>query len=269
MKLHGLFIFLCIQLMVSPVLKAQFYHPPTPLSEAAQIRSWLDIEMVYPKDALDAKIQGNVDVSFHLDKNGTGTDYRVVKSEGAALNEEAMRLVRKIRWKPATDAGQNVAVRHEYSIRFNVRQYKRAIKKRGYTELNFPYQPVDTTLKIYNFAELDKVPQSIFENKNLSLNQYIQQQLTYPSAALTLSISGTVSLNYVIEEHGLVSNIHIINSVGGGCDNEAIRILEGIVWHPGIKNDEAVRTYGKIDITFKLPDGSRQQAVPNQQQRSM
>ncbi len=269
MKPKAFFIFLCLQLMLSPLLKAQFYHPPEPLSEAAQLRSWLDKEMVYPQDALDAKIQGSVNVSFQLDKYGSGTDYKVVESAGASLNKEALRLVRKIRWKPATDGGQNVAARHEYSIRFNTRQYKRAEKKRGYSEPNFLYQPVDTTLKIYTFAELDKVPKPIFEEKNLSLNQYIQQQLTYPPTALTLSISGTVSLNYVIEEHGLVSNIQLINTVGGGCDNEAIRILEGIVWHPGIKNDEAVRTYGKIDITFKLPDGSRQHAVPNQQQRSM
>lgn len=262
-------IFLCIQLTLSPLLKAQFFHPPEPLSETAQLRAWLDKEMVYPQDALDAKIQGSVNVSFQLDKNGSGTDYQVVESAGASLNKEALRLVKKLRWKPATDAGQNVAARHEYSIRFNVRQYNRAVKKRGYSIPNLPYQPVDTTLKIYTFADLEKLPKPILENNKLNLNQYIQQQLTYPSAALTLSISGTVSLDYVIEEHGLVSNIHIINSVGGGCDNEAIRILEGIVWHPGIKNNEAVRTYGKIDITFKLPDGSRPHAVPNQQQRSM
>jgi TonB family protein len=269
MKFQAFFIILCLQLMLSPLLKAQFYHPPEPLSEAAQLRSWLDREMVYPTEALEAKIQGHVVVSFQLDKDGNGTDYKVVESAGEALNKEALRLVKKIRWKPASDRGQKVAARHEYSVRFNRRQYKRAVNKRGYSEPNYPFKPVDSTLKIYTFADLDAFPKPVFEDKKLSLNQYIQQELTYPPAALTLSISGTVTLDYVIEEHGLVSNIQIKNSVGGGCDNEAIRILEGIVWHPGIKNDQAVRTLGTIDITFKLPDGSRQGAVPNQQQGNM
>lgn len=269
MKFHVFFITHLLFLITSIQLDAQFFHPPEPLSQPAQIRAWLDREMVYPQEALEAKIQGHVEVSFNLDKNGSGTDYKIVESAGQALDREALRLVKKIRWKPATDAGQAVDSKHTYNIRFNVRQYKRAVKKRGYSEHIYPVLPVDTSFKIYNFADLEKPPKPIFENKNLSLNQYIQQQLTYPSAALTLSISGTVTLGYVIEEHGLVSNIHLINSVGGGCDNEAIRILEGIVWHPGIKNEEAVRTDSKIDITFKLPDGSRQTAVPNQQQGNM
>jgi TonB family protein len=270
MKYHEFFIIHFLFLLITSLqLDAQFYHPPEPLSQPAQIRSWLERELVYPQQALEAKLQGYVEVGFMLDKKGSGTDYKIVESAGQALDREALRLARKIRWKPATDAGQAVASKHTFTIRFNLRQYKRTVKKRGYSNLNFPFQPVDTSLKVYTFAELDKQPSPLFKDNNLSLNQYIRQQLKYPSTALTLSISGTVSLNYVIEEHGLVSNIQLINAVGGGCDNEAIRILEGIVWQPGIKNGKAVRTYGTIDITFKLPDGARQQAVPNQQQRSM
>ncbi len=64
MKFHVFFITHLLFLITSIQLDAQFYHPPEPLSQPAQIRAWLEREMVYPKEALEAKIQGHVEVSF-------------------------------------------------------------------------------------------------------------------------------------------------------------------------------------------------------------
>ncbi len=268
MKYNILMLPLLILLYTRPV-GAQFYQPPQPLAEQSEIKSWLEKELIYPEAALDSKIQGKVEVHFAVDENGQASDFRISEGLNETLDKEAIRLVRKLEWKPAMNAGQAVEAHHSYSIRFNIRQYNRMVRNRGYTLRENPYEPVDTSQKIYNFGALDKAPQPLFRDKSIGLARYIQQELNYPSTALTLSISGTVSLAYVIEEHGLVSNIHIVQSVGGGCDNEAIRLLQDIEWMPGIKNDTAVRSYGKLDIIFRLPDGSRQQAVPNQQQRSM
>jgi TonB family protein len=248
---------------------AQFYHPPAPVPEPIQIRTWLEKELAYPETELNKKIQGTVEVSFIIDKTGMAYNYHITGSVSEPLDREAIRLVRKMRWNPATNGGQAVDARHSYSIRFNIRQYNRMLRQRGYAIRELPYFPADTSQIIYNFAELEQAPKPIFKDNTVTLNRYIQQEINYPNAALTLSLSGTVSLGYVVEENGLVSNIHVINSVGGGCDNEAIRILQSIDWMPGIKNGMAVRSHGKLDIIFRLPDGSRQNAIPNQQQRSM
>ncbi len=269
MKTCKSFLLLSALTLIMNMAVAQFFHPARPLSEPAQIRSWIEREMVYPSDALTNKAQGNVILEFSIDQHGTINSITVAESPHPSLSEEAVRLLKLMQWQPATDGGEAVGSKQTYSFRFNIRQHKRMVRKRGYEKPPLPITEVDTSNKIYTFAALAKAPRPILEPNSLRLNQYIQQELIYPNTALSLGISGNVSLGFVIEANGSVSNIHIINSVGGGCDNEAIRILESIRWEPGIKDGKAVRSGSTLEITFRLPDGSRPQNVPNQSQRTM
>ena len=81
---------------------------------------------------------------------------------------------------------------------------------------------------------------------------YILTNLKYPEAAKAGEIHGTVRLSFVVETNGNVSNITVLNSVGGGCDNEAIRLLQNTHWIPAVKNGKYVRSYNKQDITFNF-----------------
>jgi protein TonB len=98
----------------------------------------------------------------------------------------------------------------------------------------------------------------------MPLNQYIQSNLNYPEEAFRRSISGTVSLEFVVEKNGLPSNIIVVASVGGGCDQEAIRLLQSIQWMPAIKQDSLVRSKNHLDISFNLGD-NHMQNIPNRQ----
>ena len=82
--------------------------------------------------------------------------------------------------------------------------------------------------------------------------QYIQKNLQFPAEAKEREIQGTVRLSFVVETDGSVSNIIVVNSVGGGCDNEAIRLLQETVWIPAEKNGKYVRSTGMQDITFSI-----------------
>ena len=81
---------------------------------------------------------------------------------------------------------------------------------------------------------------------------YLRTELRYPEQAKQFEIEGTVKLNFIIETDGRASNIVIENSVGGGCDNEAIRLISNVLWTPGVKNDSLVRTRTSQEITFKI-----------------
>jgi protein TonB len=72
----------------------------------------------------------------------------------------------------------------------------------------------------------------------------------------------------VVEKHGRVSNIKVMQPVSGGCTQEAIRLLERIKWMPGIKDDMAVRTFMNLEINFKLPEDSDLKMFENQQMNS-
>jgi len=60
----------------------------------------------------------------------------------------------------------------------------------------------------------------------------------------------------------MITNIHPVNAVAGGCTEETIRVLKLIKWNPGINNNQAVRTQAEIAVKFYLPGGGRYQILP-------
>ena len=85
--------------------------------------------------------------------------------------------------------------------------------------------------------------------------KYLSDDLKFPPEAKEREIQGTVRLSFVVETDGSVSNIVVVNSVGGGCDNEAIRLLQETIWIPAEKSGKYVRSTNMQDITFSI--GSR------------
>ena len=82
--------------------------------------------------------------------------------------------------------------------------------------------------------------------------KYIATHLKFPAEAKEREIQGTVRLNFVVETDGTASNIVVVNSVGGGCDQEAIRLLQETIWIPAQKNEKYVRSHNMQDITFTI-----------------
>lgn len=61
--------------------------------------------------------------------------------------------------------------------------------------------------------------------------KYLKKNLKYPTAARRNKIKGKVRVQFTIELDGTLSNFIIIQSLGYGCDKEAIRLLkEGPKW---------------------------------------
>ena len=87
----------------------------------------------------------------------------------------------------------------------------------------------------------------------IALSKYIKENLRYPKEALSKNIQGKVFLKYEVNEKGIVHSISIINSLGYGCDEEAIRLVK-ILKYPEIKNRGIkVNTKFKLKINFELP----------------
>ena len=103
----------------------------------------------------------------------------------------------------------------------------------------------------------------------MTLSKFIYKNIVYPNMAFKQDISGKVTLKFVVEPTGRISNIIIDKPVGGGCSQEAIRLAKLLRWMPGIKNKMAVRTNMSLDITFTLPSDTQNQINQNSQNTSM
>ncbi|TAE39075.1 MAG: energy transducer TonB [Sphingobacteriales bacterium] len=83
--------------------------------------------------------------------------------------------------------------------------------------------------------------------------QYLGKNLRYPPIASENGIQGKVIVNFIVEKDGSLTDIKIVRGIGGGCDEEAIRVLKkSPKWSPGIQNGRSVRVNYTIPISFKL-----------------
>ncbi|MFZ4799633.1 MAG: energy transducer TonB [Bacteroidia bacterium] len=83
--------------------------------------------------------------------------------------------------------------------------------------------------------------------------KYLKTAMRYPREALELNISGIVYTSFIINSSGNIQDIKILRGIGGGCDEEAIRVLLGMPkWNPGKQNGNAVNVKLTLPINFVL-----------------
>lgn len=85
------------------------------------------------------------------------------------------------------------------------------------------------------------------------LYKYLSENIKYPQQAKDEDISGRVFVSFIINADGSVSEAQVIRSIGGGCDEEALRVVEGMPkWQPGMVDGKPVRVHFNLPINFSL-----------------
>jgi protein TonB len=60
-------------------------------------------------------------------------------------------------------------------------------------------------------------------------------------------------VRFIIGKDGSINDISVIRSIGGGCDEEAVRVLKSMPkWTPGRNNNRAVNVMFTLPINFRL-----------------
>ncbi len=86
-----------------------------------------------------------------------------------------------------------------------------------------------------------------------SLMAFIKKNLKYPAFAKENGIQGRVTLSFVVEKDGSISNIEILRSPAEELSQEAIRIVKSMPkWKPGVLKGENVRVKYVLPVTFRL-----------------
>ncbi|MDX1942250.1 MAG: TonB family protein [Saprospiraceae bacterium] len=91
-----------------------------------------------------------------------------------------------------------------------------------------------------------------------SLLTFIYKNIKYPKEAREKGIQGTVYVQYYIDEKGLVTGVTIGRGIGGGCDEEVIRVVNSMPrWTPAYKKGKPVNTYQALPVNYKLDGDER------------
>ncbi len=104
---------------------------------------------------------------------------------------------------------------------------------------------------IRDFASVEVLPE--FQGGMAGWGKYLQKNLKYPPMARENNITGRVIMSFVVEKNGQLTDIKVLRGIGGGCDEEAIRVLKNApAWKPGIQNGRPVRVAYTMPIFFQL-----------------
>jgi len=223
---------------------------PEPVGGQEITEDYITRTLVYPEADLEKGNSGKVIVGMHIDPQGNASNYTIKSSFSETASPIALHLVKTILWKPATNIGIPMDYDYEYVVSFNARSYKRYWKRHERPVVPLTLE-ADTSYRVYEYRQLEEVAKPYFSDGS-SMGKYIVDNMVFPAEAKEREIQGTVRLSFVVETDGNVSNIVVINSVGGGCDNEAVRLLESTIWIPAEKNGKYVRSSNMQDFTFSI-----------------
>ena len=105
--------------------------------------------------------------------------------------------------------------------------------------------------KVYDFVSIETPPG--FPGGIEKFYAYVGKSIKYPPMAAENNIQGKVFLSFVVEKNGELTDIHVDRKLGGGTDEEAVRVLKASPrWTPGIQNGKPVRVKYNIPISFTL-----------------
>ncbi len=83
--------------------------------------------------------------------------------------------------------------------------------------------------------------------------KFLQDNIKYPQMARESGIQGTIYVSFVVETDGSVTDVRVLRSIGGGCDEEAIRVINRMPkWNAGKQRGRPVRVQFNMPITFTL-----------------
>ena len=101
------------------------------------------------------------------------------------------------------------------------------------------------------FQIVEEMPQ--FPGGDAKLLEYVATHIKYPQIARETGIQGRVFVGFVVEPDGSVSNVKLLRGIGGGCDEEAMRVIKNMPkWKPGKQRGKAVRVSYQIPVMFRL-----------------
>ena len=112
-----------------------------------------------------------------------------------------------------------------------------------------PAPKEEVTQKVFDVVEV--MPS--FPGGQGALIQYLNSHVKYPVVAQENGIQGRVTISFVVERDGSITDVKVARSVDPSLDKEAARVISSMPrWTPGKQNGSAVRVKFNVPVVFKL-----------------
>ena len=101
------------------------------------------------------------------------------------------------------------------------------------------------------FDVVEVMPQ--YPGGQIAMLKYIMENIKYPEQAMKEGIQGRVTVRFIVEKDGSISNVKPVLSVHPLLDKEAVRVVKSMPkWSPGKQKGKPVRVQFNVPVMFKL-----------------
>ena len=114
---------------------------------------------------------------------------------------------------------------------------------------------VEMVEEVYEEPEIFTIVEEMpgFPGGDEKLFKYLGENIKYPAMAKDAGIKGVVYVTFVVKEDGSIDGVKVLRGIGGGCDEEAMRVVKSMPkWKPGKQRGKNVRVQYNLPIRFTL-----------------
>lgn len=207
-----------------------------------ELMNYISSNVRYPAEALAAGIEGRVTTIFIVERDGTISNVQVLRGVEPSLDAEALRVIRSMpTWKPGYQNDKPVRTRYTMPVNFRIQSSKKTSQ--------FDPPPYIDEDGIYQVVE--KMPE--FPGGMNALMSYLKENIRYPEEAKLAGIKGRVTVQFVVNADGSLSNILKLRGVEPSLDAEALRLIASMpTWKPGMHDGQPVAVRYTVPVTFRL-----------------
>lgn len=193
------------------------------------LNEYLELRIQNYDGYIDTTIAHNVDVYFVVETDGNLSNIMVKDSIENGLDSVAINMVKNMpAWKPGKIGNTE-------------------IRMMMYVPINLTNNNSDSTI----LTCIESMPE--FPGGMQKLMNFLGKNIKYPAKAKMKRIQGNVLVNFVVEADGSITNLKVIKGIGGGCDEEAIRVLSTMPkWNPGKQLGKPVKVSYNLPVKFSL-----------------
>ena len=230
--------------------------------DANEFNKWVRENLVYPKDAYDAGVQGRVMVAFDVCEDGVVRNVKVLRGVNPTLDAEALRVINSSpKWEPGLQDGKPVKVTYQFPVIFQLQNNETTLGPatnavdpesgrlvQSHLKVSMENDPHDSV----HFALVEQKP-TFQGNDAATFAKWVAERLTYPKEAKDQKIQGRVMVAFDVCEDGVVRNVKVLRGVNPTLDAEALRVINSSPkWEPGFQDGKPVKVTYQFPVVFLL-----------------
>ena len=194
-----------------------------------QILSW--VPPVFPKWAIDQKLEGRVQVRLIVDETGAVTKARALLSSNSLFEEAAIESVRQWKFEPAISDGRNVS---------------------KCVDVMVPFRQADLKRKRAPSVPPAEVILSLVEAPYASPTKASGNDADYPDSLLPRFLPGVVVVKFSVSPEGRVQALEILGATHADFVRPALAAAEKWTFHPARQGDLAVAASMAASLEFSV-----------------